>query len=267
VLGVRLVVTYDGSDFVGWQRQPGQRSVQGTLEEAVGALEGRPVAVRGASRTDAGVHAHGQVAAFDTAREIPRVGWVRGLNGKLPPDVAVRDAAPCPVGYRPRFDAVAKTYRYLLHLGPVRDPLLRDRAWHLGPRRARPGGRERRAPEDWLDLDAMDAAARALVGEHDFRAFRSSADDRENTRRTLTSVRVERRFAGRDDVVALEVRGTAFMHHMVRILTGTLVEVGRERMSPKDVAALLSPDADRRGAGETAPAHGLYLVSIELGRR
>lgn len=262
--GVRLVVAYDGTDFVGWQRQPGQRSVQGTLEAAVTAMAGAAVTVHGASRTDAGVHAHGQTAAFDTTRDIPMHGWVRGLNGHLPGDVAVVEAAPCPAGYRPRFDATGKTYRYLLHLAETPDPLWRRRVWHLGPRRARPHDGARRAASDWLDLDAMDATAAALEGTHDFRAFRASADTRDNTVRTLSSVRVVRGFAGRDDLLAVEVHGTAFLHNMVRILVGTLVEVGRERMTPAEVAALLSPEAARRDAGETAPASGLHLVAVEL---
>jgi len=267
MFGVRLRVAYDGSDFAGWQRQPGLRTVQGELERALAELVGASVEVRGASRTDAGVHAHDQVVAFDSPRELPMIGWVRALNGKLPDDVAVRQAEPCPVGYKPRFDALAKRYRYTLHLGPVRDPLVRRYAWHLGPRRARPwrGGMPS-SPEGWLDLDAMTEAAKALVGTHDFRAFRASGDERENTVRTLTEVSIVRPFGGRDDLVAIEVRGTAFMQHMVRIIVGTLVEVGRERMSPEELAALLDPTGSRDRAGETAPACGLLLVEIELGR-
>jgi tRNA pseudouridine38-40 synthase len=268
VYGVRLRVAYDGSELAGWQRQPGRRTVQGELERVVSDLAGTTIEVRGASRTDAGVHAEGQVAAFDSPRELPMVGWVRALNGRLPDDIAVRSAEACPVGYKPRFDAIAKRYRYVIHLGPVRDPLVRRWTWHLGPRRARPwrGGRQPERPEDWLDLDAMDEAAKVLVGEHDFRAFRAAGDDRENTVRLLTDVSLVRRFAGRDDLVAIEVRGTAFLQHMVRILVGTLVEVGRERMTPADVAALLGPGGSRERAGETAPASGLVLVDVELGR-
>lgn len=265
--GVRLRVAYDGSELAGWQRQPGLRTVQGELERAVSAIAGTPIEVRGASRTDAGVHAEGQVAAFDCALELPMTGWVRALNGKLPPDIAVRSAEPCPVGYRPRFDAKEKVYRYLLHLGPVRDPQWRRMVWHLGPRRARPrrGGAPTRA-SDWLDLDAMSAAAKRLEGTHDFRAFRASGDPRENTIRTLTRVAVLPGFCGREDLVAIEVHGTAFLQHMVRILVGTLVEVGRERMRAEDVGALLGPSATREKAGETAPACGLTLVHVELGR-
>lgn len=267
MFGVRLRVAYDGSEFAGWQRQPGLRTVQGELERAVSELVGTEIEVRGASRTDAGVHALDQVVAFDSPRELPMLGWVRALNGKLPEDVAVREAEPCAVGYRPRFDAVAKRYRYTLHLGAVRDPLIRRYAWHLGPRRARPWqGAMPSTPEGWLDLDAMEEAASFLVGTHDFRAFRAAGDERENTVRTLTEVSIVRRASGRDDLVAIEVRGTAFMQHMVRILAGTLVEVGRERMRPQEIARLLAPQATRAQAGETAPACGLLLVEVELGR-
>lgn len=265
--GVRLRVAYDGSELAGWQRQPGLRTAQGELEAALSAIAGEPIEVRGASRTDAGVNAEGQVAAFDSARELPMVGWVRALNGKLPHDLAVRSAEPCAVGYKPRFDAKGKIYRYLLHLGPVRDPHWRRMVWHLGPRRARPWRGE--APEraaDWLDLEGMARAAKRLEGQHDFRAFRAAGDERENTVRTLTRVSVEPSFCGREDLVAIEVHGTAFLQHMVRILVGTLVEVGRERMSPDDVAALLDASATRDRAGETAPPGGLTLVHVELGR-
>lgn len=265
MFGVRLTVTYDGTEFAGWQRQPGQRTVESTLALAIEVLAGAACEVRGASRTDSGVHALGQVAAFDSPREIPSHGWERGLNGYLPADVAIRRAEPCAAGYHPRYDALAKTYRYLLHLGPARDPLLRHHSWHLGPTRARPlGGKPTRA-EDWLDVEAMHAAAAQLVGEHDFRAFKTSRDPRSNSVRTLTRVDVLEHFAGREDVLAIEIRGTAFLHNMVRILVGTLVDVGRERLEPKDVAGLLD-GAERDEAGETAPAHGLCLVEIELGR-
>jgi tRNA pseudouridine38-40 synthase len=265
--GVRLRVAYDGSDFAGWQTQRAQRTVQGELERAISELTGDDVQVRGCSRTDAGVHAHAQIAAFDTARDLPSIGWVRGLNGKLTHDIAVIDAERCEVGYNPRFDAVAKTYRYLLHLGPVRDPLLRNRAWHLGPRRARPWRGDAPPPAaEWLDTTAMHEAAKQLEGEHDFRAFQAAGDIREQTVRTLTMVRLVERYEARDDLLAIEVRGNAFLQHMVRIIVGTLVEVGRERMKPSDVAALLGEKGERERAGETAPSCGLYLVSIETGR-
>lgn len=254
---IRLRVAYDGFELAGWQRQPAQRTVQGELERAVSEVAGAPIEVRGASRTDAGVHAEGQVAAFDSPRELPLHGWVRALNGKLDPAIAVRDAEPCALGYKPRFDAIAKTYRYLLHLGAVPDPRWRRYAWHLGPRRTKAGQ---------LDLDAMRDAARRLEGEHDFRAFRASGDERENTVRTLTRVAIVAGICERDDLIAVEVRGTAFMQHMIRILVGTLVDVGRGRTRPEEIDALLGPEASRAQAGETAPAWGLTLIEVELGR-
>jgi tRNA pseudouridine38-40 synthase len=279
VHGVRLVVAYEGTDFCGWQRQPGQRSVQGVLEDAVASMCGHRVAVRGAGRTDAGVHAEGQVAAFDSLREIPPRGWMLGLNQRLPEDVAVRHAEPAPVGYEPRFDAVDKTYRYLVLLGQARDPHWRRRAWHLA--RVRASGK---APDmgdshtrdgepsgavdgvRTLDLDAIRQASVHLVGTHDFAAFRAADDGRAVTTRTLHALEVHERFAGHPDLVAFEVRGDAFLKQMVRILVGTLVEVGRGTRTPSSVAALLEPGARRAQAGPTAPPHGLTLVRVTLGR-
>lgn len=256
--GVRLVVAYEGAAFAGFQEQPGLRTVQGVLQEAAARIAGHAVKVRGAARTDAGVHAEGQVVAFDSARVLEPERWGLALNRYLPEDVAVRAAAACAPGYAPRFDAIHKTYRYLLHVGPLRDPLVRGRSWHIG--RAL---RARRAP---LDLEAMRAAAARLLGTHDFRAFRAADDERERTERTLHALDVIAPYPGHGELVALEVTGDAFMKNMVRILTGTLLEVGLGRMTPAAVEALLGADASRSAAGPTAPAHGLTLVSMVLGR-
>ena len=264
--GVRLVVAYDGTNFAGWQTQLAQRTVQVELERAISAIARAPIKVRGASRTDSGVHALGQVVAFDTERKLAPYRWVRGLNGKLGPDVAVVRAEPCAVGENPRYDAMGKTYRYLVQTGPVRDPLLRSRAWHLGPRRSRPTRGERVGILGWLDVPAMHDAAARLVGEHDFLAFQASGDPRENTIRCMKRVEVITPYEGREDLIAIEVEGNAFLQHMVRIMVGTIVEAGRERMRPDEVSALLTSARDRAAAGETAPAHGLYLIDIALGR-
>lgn len=269
--GVELRVAYDGTDFVGWQKQPDQRTVQGALEAAVEAMTGAAVTVRGASRTDAGVHAEDQVAAFDTALEVPLRGWVMGLNQKLPPDVAVRAARPCPRNHQPRFDARWKRYRYVLLTGDVPDPLLRRVAWHLGPhQRPAPGGEpDAPGPADArvrLDLGAMRAAAAHLVGTHDFRAFSAVDDARENRVRTVTRVDVLEGFRDDPRLVALVVEGTAFLKHMVRIVAGTLVDVGRGHRTPEDVARAVGPGAVRTMAGPTAPPQGLTLVRIQTGR-
>ncbi len=260
---VLLTVAYDGTDFSGWARQPGQRTVQGTLEDAIASMNGAPVELRGASRTDAGVHAMGQVAAFDPAREIPIEGWLAGLNAALSAsgaeDVVVREAKAVPSGYAPRFDSVEKLYRYLLCVDHVRDPLTRHRAWQVG-RSLR--GRELRP----LDLAAMRLAAASLLGKHDFRAFRSADDKRDNATRTLRRLDVIEGYGGDARTVALEVVGDAFMKNMVRILTGTLVEVGTGARDAASVAALLGAQGERSAAGVTAPAHGLTLVWVALGR-
>lgn len=260
---ILLTVAYDGTDFAGWARQPGQRTVQGTLEDAIATMNGAFAEVRGASRTDAGVHALGQVAAFDPARAIPLDGWLLGLNAALSlagaEDLVVREVKTAAPEYTPRFDSVDKLYRYLLCIDSIRDPLSRHRAWHLG-KKVR--GKELRP----VDLDAMREGAAHLVGTHDFRAFRSADDRRDNATRTLTRLELLEGYGGDERIVAIEVVGNAFMKNMVRILTGTLVEVGIGVRDASSLPALLGPTVERSAAGVTAPAHGLTLVRVGLGR-
>jgi tRNA pseudouridine38-40 synthase len=252
--GVRLVVAYDGTDFHGFQLQaPGLRSVQGALEEAAEQMTRHPVRVRGAGRTDAGVHALGQVVAFDSAREISERGWMLGLNTYLPDDVRVQRAEACAAGYNPRFDAIGKHYRYLVQFGEAKDPLLRSRAWQLGTAKT-------------LNLAAMRAAAALLTGRHDYRAFRAADDQRATTQRTLWSIDIRENWNESANLLAIDVRGNAFMKHMVRILSGTLVDVGFGRIALERVPRMLGADVDRTYTGQTAPAHGLTLISVELGR-
>ena len=192
-----------------------------------------------------------------------------GLNGLLPADVSVRQAHAVDRRYDPRNDARGKLYRYRIFVSATRDPLVRRQEWRIGPQLGRPDipRTERRdVVEDYLDLERMRAAADHLVGTHDFRAFRSASDDRENTERTMTRIAMVPGFGGREEALAIEVEGTAFMKNMVRILAGTLLDVGRHRISPTQVAALLSPEGRREDGGPTAPAHGLCLERIDLGR-
>lgn len=264
--GVRLVLAYDGTDFHGWQRQPRARTVQGVVEEALDRMRVPHGRVKGASRTDAGVHAEGQVAAFGTDLSIPMKGWMLRLNALLPDDVAVREAAPCAPDYEPRFDSVRKTYRYLLHCGFARDPLRARRYWHVPPSFSRRDVAERSTEiESWLDLDAMARAAVILEGKHDFRAFRAADDPRPNSVRTVHSIRLSPGYGGAD-ALAIDIEGDAFMKNMVRILVGTLVDVGRHRTAPESVGGMLRPESVRSDAGPTAPAHGLTLARIVLGR-
>jgi tRNA pseudouridine38-40 synthase len=265
--GVRLTLAYDGTEFAGFQRQPEARTVQGVLEAAAAKIAQHSVLTRGAGRTDAGVHAEGQIVAFDTARDLPAHRWLLALNRYLPADAAVQHVAACEPNYDPRFDAIDKTYRYLFHLGLARDPLLRHRAWHL----LRSGFRVQ--GEAWLgavgamlDLEAMRSSCALLVGTHDFRAFRAADDMRENTQRTLHRVQLVPDWNGQRTLLALEVQGSAFMKNMVRILAGTLISVGRGKLKPNDVSQLLSREATRSRHSETAPPHGLTLVQVRLGR-
>lgn len=247
-VGVLLTVAYDGAAFSGWASQPGQagvRTVADVLRAAIHSMDPGASAPRGASRTDAGVHAEAQVAAFDPSRAIEPRGWVLGLDAALPDDVAVRAARQVPAGFEPRAAARGKRYRYRLLLDPVRDPLLRGRAWRVGHP---------------LDLERMRREASHLVGTHDFRAFRSARDERENTVRTLRRVEVETE-SGR--VVGLVVEGSAFMHNMVRIVAGTLVDVARGQLDEGAVTRALA-SGERRDLGATAPAHGLVLERVEL---
>jgi tRNA pseudouridine38-40 synthase len=242
---VLLTVAYDGEAFAGWAAQRDTRTVQGVLLEAIRAMDPGVNALRGASRTDAGVHAEGQLAAFDPTRAIDARGWVLGLDSHLPEDVAVRAARGMPFGYDPRTMSRRKRYRYSLLLDQVRDPLRRGRAWRLGYD---------------LDLERMAREARRAEGTHDFRAFRTSHDQRQNTVRTLERVAVER--LG-DRVITIAVTGTAFMHNMVRILAGTLVDVARGQLDEGAVTRAIA-SGERRDLGPTAPAHGLCLELVDV---
>ena len=245
---IRLLVRYDGTGLSGWQRQRGVPTVQEHLEIAASTIACEPITMRASGRTDAGVHALAQVVSFRTTARIPEKGWKFGLTSKLPPQVSVLEARVAADDFDPRRASAGKRYRYLLLASPVRDPLLRERVWHI-----------------WGDLDIarMQAEADALVGEHDFSAFRAADCDRVSTRRHIWRVAVIPRWHGHEGLVAVEVEGTAFLKNMVRIITGTLVDVGRARLPEGTVRARLA-DGDRTRSGMTAPAQGLYLDEVFL---
>jgi len=237
------------------------------LEEAIDEMGIEHGQVRGCSRTDAGVHALGQIASFATGIEVPREGWISGLNARLPRDIVIHDAQPCYRRYNPRFHAARKRYRYLIRCGRQRDPLIRRQAWQLGPKGARRDIEHRSdRVEDYLDIESMRVAAKHFLGTHDFRAFRQSGDQREIVVREMFELSVVPAWNGRADLLAIEVVGNSFMKHMVRIMVGTLVDLGRGRFVPDDIPAMLREDSDRAHAGLTAPPHGLTLIEIELAR-
>jgi tRNA pseudouridine38-40 synthase len=242
---VRLTLEYDGTDFVGWQRQPNGRSVQEVLEKALKELLGATVTAAAAGRTDAGVHALGQVVAFDAPRSLPGRAYVRGLSSLLPQDVAVVAAAEVAEGFDPRRWATGKRYRYLISHRPGRAPLLRRTHWELF------------TP---LDVGAMRVAAPALLGTHDFTSFRAADCEAQHARRTLRELEL----LPVGEVLRIDVEGTAFLKHMVRNIVGSLVEIGRGRRSPDWLVEVLEA-RDRTRAGPTAPAHGLTLVEVTYG--
>ena len=242
---VRLTIEYDGTDFVGWQRQPNGRSVQEVVEKALAELLGQGVPTAAAGRTDAGVHALGQVVALDAPRSLPSKAYVRGLSALLPGDVAVVEAEEVPDDFDPRRWATGKRYRYLISRRPVRAPLLRRTHWEVFSS---------------LDVEAMQTASAALIGTHDFSSFRAADCEAPHPRRTLREFEVQTVGA----ILRIEVEGTAFLKHMVRNIVGSLVEVGRGRRAPGWIGEVLAAK-DRTLAGPTAPAHGLTLVEVTYG--
>jgi tRNA pseudouridine38-40 synthase len=241
----KITLAYDGTDFVGWQRQASGVSIQGVLEDALSDLDGRPVAVAGAGRTDAGVHALGQVAGFALERLMAPDVLCRALNARVPAAVRVLSADEVPPSFNPRFDARGKMYRYRIWNAEVLAPFERHYAWHAPGR---------------LDLDEMAAAARLLEGHHDFAAFQASGGTSQRTDRVVFSSVIAR--AGpHDPLLTYEVTGNGFLRHMVRALAGTLVEIGRGRHSPRWIPHLLT-SRNRSAAGPTAPPQGLFLVSV-----
>jgi tRNA pseudouridine38-40 synthase len=240
---IALVVEYDGQYSHGMQRQSELPTVAGALESALCVLLGEDVRVVNAGRTDAGVHATGQVVSFVTTASTELRKMPVALSAMLRhAHVAVVRAVERPADFSARRSALARTYRYRVLNRPAPSPLHAHRAFHVGAH---------------LDVDAIKAAAMHLVGEHDFAAFCATPPARGGTRRTVTSLAVE----CEDEFIDVWITANSFLHHMVRIIVGTLVQVGRGRREPSDMVRLLAP-ASRVDAGFTAPAHGLYLERV-----
>ena len=264
VRNLKLILSYDGSDFAGWQVQPGRATLQGTLASAIGRLTGENVLPQGSGRTDAGVHALAQVASFTTESSIPIENWALALNHILPPSIRVLEVSEVPSGFHARKSARGKTYRYRIHRGAICPPFLARYVWHY--------------PYP-LDERAMVEAAGIVVGEHDFTSFaavdperveRMMADSEENGRGevsagvAITNVRqlFSSAWAREGDELIYTVRGNGFLHHMVRNLVGTFVLVGKGSVSFEDLGRILAA-RERSAAGPTAPASGLFLMSVE----
>jgi len=240
---IAIGLEYDGSRFLGWQTQPGGGAVQDVLEKALAAIAGEPVPVTAAGRTDRGVHAAAQVAHFDTRAARPETAWVRGVNAFLPESIAVLWARRVDAEFHARFSATARTYRYRLINRPVRPALAaRLAGWYYAR----------------LDVAAMRSAARALVGEHDFSAFRAAECQAKTPVRSVHSIDIEQR----GDEIDFVIRANAFLHHMVRNIVGSLVYVGAGRQPPDWIAEVLA-SRDRNKAAPTFGPEGLYLEKVE----
>jgi tRNA pseudouridine38-40 synthase len=243
---IAVGVEYDGARYAGWQRQSEVDSVQAQLERALGSVADHPVEVTCGGRTDAGVHGLGQVAHFDTRSTRSMRGWALGANTLLPPDIAVTWAAAVPAHFHARYSALARTYRYVILNRNVRPALLRRRVcWIHRP----------------LDAGAMHAAAQCLVGEHDFSAFRAAECQSRTATRRVESISVSRK----DECLFIEIKANAFLHHMVRNIAGSLIAVGTGDQPAHWLAGVLA-SRNRRQAGITAPAGGLYFLRIDYPR-
>ncbi|GGJ00846.1 tRNA pseudouridine synthase A [Alicyclobacillus cellulosilyticus] len=239
---IRMTVAYDGTDFHGFAKQQGLRTVQGVLEETLGRILRQPVEVFGSGRTDAGVHARGQVVHWDQDTGPPADRYPYLLRRALPPDIVAVAAEEVPPSFHARFSALAKTYRYTLQRADVEDVFTKRYAWHVpGP----------------LDVDAMRRAASYLTGEHDFTSFCAAAAQVQDKVRRIDAIDLVERGTYLD----IRCTGNGFLQHMVRIIVGTLVEVGRGRRSPDEMPDILAA-RDRSRAGITAPPHGLALWEV-----
>lgn len=240
---IRLLVEYEGTNYAGWQVQKDAPTVQGALRDAVKRLTGEDETPRGASRTDAGVHALGQVASFITASLIPPYGIMQGLNFYLPDDIVIKDAGDAPLEFDPRRDSKGKTYLYRILNRNVPSAVLRRHSWFV----FKP-----------LDVALMREAAGYFIGEKDFSSFMADSDAAHSIRE-VTSVKIEEKGGG---LLEFEIKGTAFLRHMVRIMVGTLVAAGKGKIRPLDVQGIIEAK-DRTKAAVTAPPQGLFLVKVD----
>jgi tRNA pseudouridine38-40 synthase len=246
---LKLTLSYDGTDFSGWQVQPDAPTIQGTLASAIGRLTGENVLPQGSGRTDAGVHALAQVATFSTSSSVPAQNFAKALNDILPASIQILDVAEMPGEFHARKSACAKTYRYRIYREPICPPFLVRYVWHF--------------PYP-LDEAEMSKSAVPVVGEHDFTSFAAVDPERGTENREASNVRTifSSAFERQGEELIYTVRGSGFLHHMVRNLVGTFILVGKGTLKPADIRRILEA-RDRSVAGATAPASGLFLVNVE----
>ncbi len=243
---IKLTIEYDGTNYHGWQSQKNAVAVQDVVVKAIRKLTGEEVRLIGASRTDVGVHAFGQVANFHTYSKIPPERFSYALNSFLPEDIVIKHSKEVDMGFHARFSAVGKKYRYMIFNSDRPSALLRNRAYFVP------------VP---MDLEAMQEAASHFLGTHDFAAFCATGGSAKTSVRTITDISVSKRHDYNGDIFEIEVSGNGFLYNMVRIIAGTLAEVGMGKKRPDEIPGIIN-SRRREMAGITAPAHGLYLVEV-----
>ncbi|MBC18940.1 MAG: tRNA pseudouridine(38-40) synthase TruA [Planctomycetaceae bacterium] len=248
---MKMTIAYDGTAYCGWQVQPRQRTLQQTIEQALKDVTGAPIRVLASGRTDAGVHALGQVVGFSTESHLAADALRRAVQSRVPPDIAIIDVTPAADNFHPIRDAVSKRYRYVLSDALIADVFSRRYCWQYPVQ---------------LSASAMARAGELLVGKHDFASFQSSGSPRESTIRTISHLTVERQSNNDRGEIWVEVEADGFLYNMVRAIVGTLTEVGRGAES-EDWCGQVLAALDRSHAGPTAPPQGLFLLSVDYGAK
>ena len=240
---IKLTIEYDGKDFNGWQKQPNKLNIQGTIEKAIESIVGHEVNLTASGRTDAGVHALGQVANFKTDSEIPIEKMAIAINSRLKKSIVIKEAEEVDERFHSRLSCKQKTYRYIINNSKQGTAIYRNLEYHIS---------------NDLDIMKMQKAAKFFEGEHDFKAFKASGTSSKNSIRTIYKAKVY----SKENRIYIELTGSGFLYNMVRIIAGTLVEVGINKIQPKEITEIIASQK-RENAGKTLPAHGLYLVSVE----
>lgn len=239
---IKLTIQYNGANYCGWQKQPDSLGIQGTIEKAIYEITREEIKITGSGRTDAGVHAFGQVANFKTNTNIPAYRIPDAINSKLPKDISIINCEEVDEEFHSRYSAKGKRYRYLIHNSAYRSPIYKDISYHV---------------KYDLDFDKMCKEAKSLIGTHDFKGFMSSGSSVSDTIRTIYDIELTKE----GDLIILEIEGNGFLYNMVRIITGTLIDIGRGRINEglEDIIKSKS----RSKCGHTAPAHGLFLKKVD----
>ena len=240
---IKLTIEYDGRDFNGWQKQPDKLNIQGTIENAIKAITGEEVELNASGRTDAGVHAYAQVANFKTNSNLPTEKFPIAINSKLKKSIIIKKAEEVDERFHSRLTCKRKTYRYVINNSCTGTAIYRNLEYHIATK---------------IDVEKMKEAAKYFEGEHDFKAFKASGTSSKSSVRTIYEAKVYKT----DEKICIELTGNGFLYNMVRIIAGTLVEVGIGKILPEQISTIIK-EGKRENAGKTLPAHGLYLLNVE----